>query len=523
MIAPLGALGRFVTGAVADAVQPVPPGIRERVCWVWEGSPGPRWHSFDRTPWKHPWLTTRNLGAARDFSASIRAEAERVAARAPSEQFRYGFVGNMANSLYSRAAPLRKSGLAIDVICAPGDHHVMSQPGWEEFDGTVPDGAETVAAMRARGMALPEVPGTYQFDVTSEWESAPLRELPPFVRLRDFLRCRNFLGHLPTLAALQQYEALLVSQLPYLGYLSGKGYLAAQCGGDIWYESSRDDVLGRLQRRGFAQARTFLVSNPWSFAHARRFGLRNLAYLPLILDEEAYSPGESRFREEWREQTGGSFFVLSTARLDDAFKGSTVGLLGFAAFAREVPGARLVLVGWGSDRVRLIARLRNLGVAERTLILPLSGKRRVIAYLRASDCLLDQFVLGYYGATALEAMAVGLPVIMRLERAQYAALCETGAPPVLEAATPEGVCAQLRRLSRDHEHRQKSRMDHRTWFLQNHGSSRWANAYRTMLAAVALGHRFRFHRSPLSAPLAAEEREYQAAELQAAPTFPSYT
>jgi len=523
VIASLGALPRFVASAVADAVDAMPPPIRERVCWLRDGPPGPRWHSFDRTPWKHPWLTPEHLRAARDFSAVIRNEAEGVAANGAAEGFRYGFVGNIANNLYMRAAPLRKRGLAIDVIGAYGDRYVMSQPGWEELDDAVPDGISTIDDLTAHGIALPEVPGTYQYDVTGEWASARLRHLPQFVRLRDFLQSRLYLSHLPTLVGLQQYDALLVCQVPYLGYLSGKHYLATQSGGDIWYESSRDDQLGRLQRWGFAHATAFLVSNPWSFAHARRFGLRNLVYLPLILDEEKYSPGDSDFREEWRQRTGGSFFVLSTARLDDTFKGSTVGLLGFAALAKEVPGARLVLIGWGDDKARLIARLRDLGITDRTLILPVSGKRRLIDYLRASDCLLDQFVLGYFGATALEAMAVGLPVIMRLERAQYAALCATGAPPVLEATTPEDVCAHVRQLHQSRELHATLRLDHRAWFLQNHAASRWAGVYRAMLAAAAVGHQFRFHDSPLGAPLGHEELEYHAAELQAAPTFPNYT
>jgi glycosyltransferase involved in cell wall biosynthesis len=464
-----------------------------------------------------------HLRAARDFSALIRAEAERVAERRARKGFRYGFVGNIANNSYLRAVSLRKFGLAIDVICAPGDSYVMSQPGWEEFDGVAPDGAETIDDLKANGVTLPEVPGTYEFDASSDGLAGGLRGLPSFVRLRDYLRYRDFLVHLPTLTALQQYDGLLVCQLQFLAYLSGKDYLTTQFGGDIWYECSRDDLLGRIQRSGFAHARAFLVSNPWSFAHARRFALRNLVYVPLILDEETYAPGDSRFREEWRQRTRGSFFVLSTARLDDTVKGSAVGLLGFAAFAKEVAEARLVLVGWGSDKVRMIAWLRDLGIAERTLVLPLSGKRRLIAYLRAGDCLLDQFVLGYYGATALEAMAVGLPVIMRLERAQYAALCDTGAPPVLEASTPEDVCKQLRRLYGGQEHHKDLRRDHRTWFLQNHSSSRWASVYRSMLTAVAVGHRFRYRGSPLSTSLTAEEVEYQAAELQAAPTFPHYT
>src|SRR5215510_15814827 len=152
VIASLGALPRFVASAVADTVDAMPARIRERVCWLRDGPPRPGWHSFDRTPWKHPWLTPENLRAARDFSAVIRTEAEDVAAKGATEEFRYGFVGNIANNLYMRAAPLRKTGLAIDVIGAYGDRYVMSQPGWEELDDAVPDGVSTIDDLSAHGI-----------------------------------------------------------------------------------------------------------------------------------------------------------------------------------------------------------------------------------------------------------------------------------------------------------------------------------------------------------------------------------
>ncbi len=508
---------RSIVLTLAEGLRGLSLDARERLGSIGQRRPGPRWHSFDRTPWTHPWLTSPNLRAMRDFSVELRAEAQRAAGDS-TERFRYGFVGNIANNLYMRAVPLRKAGMTVDVVGAPGDHYLMSKPGWEEFDGVVEEGADSAPD----GVRLPAVAGTYEFGGSGEWATARLRDLPDFVRLGDFLRSSDYLSHLPTLVALQQYDALLACQVPYLAYLSGRPYLATQSGGDVWYECSRDDVLGRLQRRGFRHAAAFLVSNPWSFAHARRLGLRNLVYLPFIIDEAAYSPGEGPFREEWRQRIGGSFFVLSTARLDESFKGSMVGVSGFAEFSKRAPGARLVQIGWGADRDRLIGQLKDLGLADRALILPISGKRRLVGYLRSGDCLLDQFVIGYFGATALEGMACGLPVVMRINRAQYAALCETGAPPVLEASSAGEVCEQLWRLCSDREGRRELGGAHRAWFLANHASARWVDAYRSMLAATARGHRFRFERSRLAAPLTEAEAAYHAAELEAAPSFPNY-
>ena len=504
----------------ADKIDDCSPRLRNLLLWCGR-PPRDAWHSFDRTPWKHPWLSLGHIRAMKDFSAEMRAAAIARIEEMPRAEWGggYGFVGNMANGNYMRAQALRWASMAIDVIGAPGDGYAMSQPGWEEFDGEVNGSSLGTSEWQTR---LPAVENFYVFSQTGRWADMRFREFPSFVRLSDYLRWPVYLGNLPVLQKLQEYDALLAAQVQYLAYLSGRPYLATQTGGDIWYECARDDVLGRLQRLGFHHASAFLVSNPWSFAHARRYGMRHLIYLPFMLDQDTYCPGEATAREQWRAQSGGDFFVLSTARVDEFYKGSSIGLEGFAAFSRQRPGARLVQMGWGADFAEMQRKLAALGIADRAILLPAAGKRRVISYLRSADCLLDQFRLGYFGATALEAMACGLPVIMRLERGQYDALCETGAPPVLDASTPGEVCAQLSRLGSDSERHAAARHEHREWFLQNHGSARWWKDYFALLLLTARGHRFRFGRSPLHQPLSAEEREYHAVELANAPAFPNY-
>jgi alpha-1,6-mannosyltransferase len=241
------------------------------------------------------------------------------------------------------------------------------------------------------------------------------------------------------------------------------------------------------------------------------------------MDEAKYSPGERSWREKWREKMrGGDFFVLSTARLDRLVKGSDVALDGFTTFAQQYPEARLIILNWGSDRSSLLERLAERGLADRVCVMAPAGKRLLIEYLRSADCLLDQFTIGYYGATALEAMACGTPVIMRIESAQYDALVPAGAPPVFQASTAAAVAEQLSRLASSPRLRISAGETARRWFMAAHGSSAWAPIYADLLAATAAGRRFDFRESSLNAPLGQSERTYHDAEKSRAPSFPDY-
>jgi glycosyltransferase involved in cell wall biosynthesis len=298
--------------------------------------------------------------------------------------------------------------------------------------------------------------------------------------------------------------------------------LATQTGGDLWLEASRNDELGTLQRASYARARAILATNPWAYANARRFGFRHVLYVPLIIDTEAYAPGPSEARAVWQSAVGGDFFVLVMARLDRKWKGSHIGLDGFASFAARHPNARLVLVGWGEHSTELVEALDRQGLQGRYVCLPISGKRRLVDYLRGADCALDQFVMGYYGATALEALSTGVPVVMRLARDQYDALCPTGAPPVLDATTAEEVDQQLQHLAASADTRARVSALSRQWVQLNHGVDVWRDIYVALLNAVAAGALFDFRRSPLARSLSRAERAYHEAGLRSAPPFPHY-
>ena len=481
--------------------------------------PRDEWHSFDRTPWNHPWMTTGNI---RRFAEYSRGEIERLShlvGAEPSGAGRFAFVGNMANVNYTRAAPLRRRGMNVDLVLHPNDDFIFAQPGWEDFDGDISELGEAPSATLAdRGLP----PWVVRCPLDSNWVENIDRY--DAVTPEQVLMWPEYMPLLPTLNALSKYDALLVSQFSYLGLLSGRPYLFGQIGGEIWFEAARNDAIGLITRRGIEQAYAVLVSNPLTLAHARRYGLRNLLYVPWSLDEEIYQPADAEpTRSAWQRSVGGDFFVLTSMRIDNEWKGANHALDGFAKFAASHPGARLIVAGWGEDLEAAKAELERRNIADRVLAVPIAGKRKLVKYLQAADVVIEQFVLGYYGGSGLEAMACGTPVIMRLEREQYDAMIEAGAPPTLDAQDADGVAQNLQRLYTDKPFATGVGKQTRDWFMRAQSSARWANVYDVLLRAMALGIPLSTENSPLLEPLSSAENDYHSSQLRLAPAFPNYT
>jgi glycosyltransferase involved in cell wall biosynthesis len=484
-------------------------------------APHDAWHSYDRTPWNQPWITNQNLSVFSSFSEAVFAKLRSTASESTTDAKSIGFVGNIANINYMRANALRRYMPNINVHMVRSDKYVMSLPAWEDFDGEIGDlGDDPAKTLLSEDLAA----ALSWLDITPDWQAKIQNGEFPFIDPQHVMAWPSYIANADGLSTLQHQNALLVSQFPYLGYLSHRPYVIGPMGGEIWFDAARDDELGRITRLALERAYCVLVSNPITLAHARRYGLKNCLYLPFAIDEEKYYPGpEDEIRAQWQKANGGTFFVCTSMRLDNLWKGAQIALEGFARFAKDAPGARLVTLGWGTDNAAAREQLASLGIQDKVLLLPIVGKARLARYLRAADVLIEQFVLGYYGASGLEAMASGLPVIMRLERAQYEAMVPGGAPPVLDATDPASVAAWLRELHDDPVQRKKIGEATRSWFLATHaGSACWQN-YKLILDAAAMGIEIDWTASPLAESLSEIETTYFNAQLENAPAFPEYS
>lgn len=478
------------------------------------------WHSYDRTPWSHPWLTPDNVRRFSSFSAGVMAQLRARLADRPLHLNSYAFCGNIANINYMRASGLRRRGIDLTVYLPAFDPNLMSQPGWEDFDGEIGDlGPDPQQAL----LDLPLPKGVHRMTVNEDWRTQLARGEAAFLDPDHIRNWSDFMLHVDGLRNLARHDAMLVTQLLYFGPLANRPFIVGQMGGEIWFDAARDDALGRLTRLALQQAYAVLVSNPLTLAHARRYGLKNCLYLPFMIDEERYKPGDAAdIRAQWQAQSGGDFFVLTSMRLDNGWKGAHLALEGFAEFARAHPGARLVALGWGVDEAAAREQLARSGIADQVLLMPIVGKVRLVRYLQAADVLIEQFVLGYYGASGLEAMACGLPVVMRLERAQYDALIGAGGPPVLEAESAGEIAAHLSWLYQDPDRRKALGVRTRDWFMTTHSSDHNWRDMMVLFEAAALGLKIDWDMSPLNSPLAASEENYHRDQLENAPPFGTY-
>ncbi len=132
--------------------------------------------------------------------------------------------------------------------------------------------------------------------------------------------------------------------------------------------------------------------------------------------------------------------------------------------------------------MRLIA---ELGIGERVHLLPYAlSKGRLRRYYRAADVVADQFTVGSYGGSALEAMGCARPLLISLERRRFEGRFASF-PPVMNVSEPGQISAALTRLFDDRNLRAQLGEQARDWVVENHGEALAHRVLELCHAAVA--------------------------------------
>lgn len=507
------------------------------------------------TPWSHPFLTEYTLRRFRSYSEQIWQTALDHQKASP-KLLNCAFAVNMAQNMYKWARLGAKYGAKTTLYLYPHDRNAISRPEWEEFDGEFGDifDGDTFLSkyshlqVAAKFLEAPNegselwtayhpyrTPGKIDWVrniiadmagrlspqlrrlILSDFRAvAKLRKRAPTVRHTPLLDLKGAYPHFRWAEMLAQHDVIYIASLPFPAYVSGKPYCVSSVGGDMQFDCGRADEHGKAMRMAFANARFVLMSNPHTLAHCRRLGLTNAVYLPYPVDSDRYCPGDGLARQEWVARFGGEVFVLTTSRIDRDVKGHGDAFFEMVGdVARSRPEVRFIFLGWGNNAEEFRARVTASGLEKQLIMLSPVGKARLIDYYRSCDIVLDQFVYGYFGATALEAASVGKPVIMKLRAEQYAPLYRGDVAPVINAGTPDEIRQGLFELIDSPQRRQEIGMQLREWLVRNHGEQKTVPLMLALLQLAA--DRIKLPDgldNPLMDPLSEEERQYHASCLQ---------
>jgi glycosyltransferase involved in cell wall biosynthesis len=289
---------------------------------------------------------------------------------------------------------------------------------------------------------------------------------------------------------LSEYDCVISAGMgPAWAALAGTPCVAETWGGDItmvpFYDTgdweghdsmplpgSRRELAAqaKLQRLGYERAGRLLLADPRFQQFAERLGhAAKSVHVGIFIDVEKYRPQpEVELRERMLAGAKGPL-VFVPARQDWYWKGSDRLLRGFAKAAQHHPSAVLVCAGWGADLERSRRLIAELGIGERVRMLPCAmSKSRLRRYYCAADVVADQFTVGSYGGSALEAMSCARPLLVYLERGRYDG-GPWSLPPVMNVSEPEEIASTLESLFEERALRLRLGDQAREWVVANHG------------------------------------------------------
>lgn len=419
-----------------------------------------------------------------------------------------GLYGGMANNMYVFAKALSASGADICFIRDRSDRYPFSQPIWEDVEFTLPYADVPLAASWS----------------WSEWSTlekklgwqAPDWMFDPLLGGEETVGNFSFAGNNPldrywlkrylsaphrasTLKKMCECDVLLVcgTEGSILARLSGRPYIIWPHGGDMMIAAGllRDsratlrsriayNIVSRQLDRAFRAC--ICVGNHEPSGITSDYGgaeayIRNLnvVFMPIPIPVQNRLKTKQR-RENMAELLGGMGFSISDdalvgfvpSRLDYEWKGQDKllkTLVSLQSKARS-SGLRVVFSGWGNDleAAREFARIHAIDDIVIFLDVALS-KPMLFKFYQAADFVVDQFNVGMYGTSALEAMACGSPLMIWLNQSYDRSW---GAPPVMNAQTPGEIESALEFIINSGEDLEQKGSALQTWLARIHNPDR---------------------------------------------------
>ena len=253
-----------------------------------------------------------------------------------------------------------------------------------------------------------------------------------------------------------------------------KPYIAVATGSDIRELAQFDNsILGKWVRAFFRRAdKTFLL-NIDMISLVEKIGIKRYKFFPFAIDTIKFS---QKFEEKkYCSESTTLFFLMS--RLDwgqkdnfehrSSFNNNDRVFHAFKRLNAEFPETRLIVTYRGSDReaAKEIVN-KKLELENAVQFIPEMNEKERISHIRMADVILDQFLVGAYGLSTLEAMSCGKSVITYIKE-EFTELCGLTYPPILNAMTIDEIYEQMKK-SLNGIYRAEVGNKARKWIIENH-------------------------------------------------------
>ncbi|MBI3516406.1 MAG: glycosyltransferase family 4 protein [Proteobacteria bacterium] len=173
---------------------------------------------------------------------------------------------------------------------------------------------------------------------------------------------------------------------------------------------------GAAVRRGLTRLDWFLAVSEVTkqrFLGWSRVAPQRGIVIPNAVDLAHFTPGPKSPALLARYGLAGKRVLMGMARLDnrERYKGFDEVMAALPALLRAHPDLAYMICGDGSDRARLEAKARDLGIADRVVFTGYVDEAEKVDHYRLADCFLLAGWGEGFGIVLIEAMACGVPAI----------------------------------------------------------------------------------------------------------------
>jgi glycosyltransferase involved in cell wall biosynthesis len=374
------------------------------------------------------------------------------------------FVNNTQNNFFILAKYLRQSGIdASLLIPSNADVSEIHLPQWHDL-------SVDRASADSQWILFEEVP--IQFN--------PFRFIGSQMRLNKFLRNFDVIvasGLGPIWVRWVKSPFIFLALGRDLDQLAIQGWAgdSMKHAPSNWKERTKSFIIRTALRDSLKKAAAVVVA-PYQVETAKRLGLRNLRFLPHVMDTDLLKPMEDSekrsVRARWRKRLDCDFIFFHPSRQVwvnrdvPICKGNDKVFRAFGKFIKETgKKAKLIVIETGWDVPDSKKLISECGIAEHVIWKQPMKRPDLREYYNVADIVFDQFTVGVFALVAVEAMACGTPVFSYVNPGPDG-LFYPEMPPLINVRSIEEIFTQLCNLTEDEDYRTNLGKRSRDWIMK---------------------------------------------------------